>query len=261
MPYLRLGDQTTIHYRLEGIENAPVLVFSNSLGSDLSMWESQACIRAKDFRVLRYDARGQGLSSAPPGPYSIEMLGRDVIALLDGLRLPTVAFCGLSMGGAIGMWLGANAAERIEKLILCNTSAKVGNPEAWKTRMDAVQRSGIAAITEATLERWFTPRFRAAAPEQIEQVRRMLLESPPTGYLGSCAALRDMDQRELLSRITAPTLVIAGSKDQSATPAEGKFLAANIAGAKYVELDAAHLSNIEQAGEFTAVVDSFLRVG
>ena len=261
MPYLELPDRITIHYRLDGPKNSPALIFSNSLGSDLSMWESQAAALAVRFRVLRYDTRGQGLSSAPPGPYSIEMLGRDVIALLGGLRLPRVSFCGLSMGGAIGMWLGANAAGRLDRLILCNTAARIGNPETWKPRMDAVSRDGMGAVTESTLERWFTPRFRAASPEQIERVRRMLFHSPSTGYLGCCAALREMDQRLLLSSITSPTLVIAGSKDQSTTPADGKFLVANILGAKYVELDAAHLSNIEQAEEFTAAVASFLGSG
>lgn len=257
MPHIKLSD-VTIHYRFDGPETAPVVVFSNSLGSDLSMWDAQAAGLAGDFRVLRYDGRGQGLSSAPPGPYSIEMLGRDVLGVLDGLGLARVSFCGLSMGGMIGMWLGANATGRLHKLMLCNTSAKIGSPDAWKPRMDAVEQGGMAAVVDATLERWFTPPFRASSPDQIGRIRNMLLRSPVQGFLGACAALRDADHRELISRIAVPTLVIAGSQDAGTTPGDGRFLAERIPGAQYAELDAAHLSNVERSKEFTAAISSFL---
>jgi 3-oxoadipate enol-lactonase len=257
MPHIKLGD-VSLHYRVDGPENAPVIVFSNSLGSDLSMWDAQAAALSHDFRVLRYDGRGQGLSSVPAGPYSVEMLSRDVVGLIDGLGLDRVSFCGLSMGGMIGMWLGENAAGRLRKLMLCNASAKLGSPETWKPRMDAVQQSGMAAIVDTTLGRWFTPSFHASSPDQIGRIRNMLLRAPVDGFLGAYAALRDADHRELIARIAAPTLVIAGSKDPGTTPADGRFLAGKIPGAQYVELDAAHLSNVERSTEFNAAIVSFL---
>jgi len=257
MPHLQLRDGS-IHYRLDGPEGAPVVIFSNSLGSDFSMWDPQAVALANEFRVLRYDGRGQGASSVPPGPYSIEMMGRDVLAVLDALGLDRVSFCGLSMGGMVGMWLGQRASDRIHKLVLANTSAKFGTLGMWKERMEAVEREGMIAVVDATLDRWFTPRFHASAPDQVGRIRNMLLRAPVAGFLGACAALRDGDHRRLISRIALPALVIAGSYDPATTPADGRFVAENIAGARYMELDAAHLSNIERSAEFTEAVRSFL---
>ena len=257
MPILNSGE-SRIHYSLDGQGAGPVLMFSNSLGADFFMWEPQAAEFQKNFRVLRYDTRGHGQSSSTPGPYSIEQLGKDVLALLDSLHLERVHFCGLSMGGMIGMWLGVNAPERLNHLVLCNTGAKIGTAETWKARIEAVQKNGMKSIAPAVVERWFTPAFRRKAPEIIASILKMIEETNPEGYAACCAAVRDFDCREQLGQIRAPTLVIAGTHDPATPPADGRFISQEIPGARYVELDAAHLSNIEAQDRFTSELAAFL---
>ncbi|MDQ2695917.1 MAG: 3-oxoadipate enol-lactonase [Pseudomonadota bacterium] len=257
MPYADVND-ARLHYRLDGPEHAPVLVLANSLGTDLGMWEPQLPAFARRFRVLRYDSRGHGASQVTPGPYSIEQLAGDVVGLLDALGIRRAHFCGLSLGGMVGQWLGVNAGERLRRLVLCNTAARIAPPELWNNRIMAVQKGGMAAITPAVLERWFTAAFLKQSPAAIEPVRATLLATPPEGYVACCAAVRDMDQRQAISAIRCPTLVIAGTQDQATPPADGRFLAEQIGGAEYVELDAAHLSNIEKADPFTDAVLGFL---
>jgi 3-oxoadipate enol-lactonase len=251
-------DQVNLHYQIEGPADAPVLVLANSLGTELGMWAPQMPRLLEHFRVLRHDARGHGQSQVAPGPYTIAQLASDVIALLDHLQIERADFCGLSMGGMIGMWLGAHFPTRIRRLVLSNTAAQIPPPEAWNQRIDKVTREGMAAIAPAVIERWFTPAFAARAPQQVELVRNMLLHTEPAGYVANCAAVRDMDQRNGLSGISAPTLVIAGSHDKSTPPQDGQFVAQQIPGARYLELDAAHLSNWEQADQFTTAVIDFL---
>jgi len=233
-------------------------MFSNSLGTNLSMWDAQAPALAARFRVLRYDTRGHGQSSVTPGPYSIMQLGRDVVWLLDQLDIERADFCGLSMGGMTGMWLGVYAAPRIGRLVLCNTAAKIGTPEIWNARIEAVRQGGMAAVADAVIQRWFTPAFIARAPDAIERTRQMILSTPPEGYIANCAAIRDMDQRETISRISARTLIITGAKDPVATPSDARYIVERVAGAQYVELDAAHLSNIEATERFTQRLVQFL---
>lgn len=257
MPFLEI-DGARIHYRFDGPDEAPVLLLSNSLGTDLGLWDPQMPVFARGFRVLRYDARGHGASSATPGPYTIAGLARDAIALLDGLGIGSAHFCGLSLGGMVGMWLGVHAPGRVRKLVLCNTAARIGPPELWNARIDAVRKGGMEAIAAAVIERWFTPATRERAPEAVARVRQVLEATPAEGYTASCAAVRDMDQRAAIAAITAPTLVIAGSHDVATPPADGRFLAERIAGARYVELETAHLSNIEAAQRFTETVSAFL---
>jgi 3-oxoadipate enol-lactonase len=257
MPFVEIGDFRA-HYAVSGTVGTPVLVLSNSLGTNFSLWDPQVPEFEKHFRVLRYDTRGHGQSSVTAGPYRIEQLGRDVLHILDRLSLGRVHFCGLSLGGMIGMWLGINAPERLQKMVLCNTAARIGTAEIWNARIEAVRKGGMKSIAPAVIERWFTPSFRAAAPETIAETQRMIESSPPEGYAACCAAIRDMDQRETISSITLPTLVISGAKDSATPPAEGQFLAGKIRGARYVELPAAHLSNVEAAGQFSAEVLRFL---
>lgn len=251
-------DGGRIHYRLDGPEDSPVLVLSNSLGTDLTLWDVQVAAFARPFRVLRYDSRGHGASTVTPGPYSIERLACDVIGLLDRLGIGRAHFCGLSIGGMVGIRLAAQAPERLDRLVLCNTAARIGPPEIWNARIEAVREGGMAVITAAVLERWFTPAFRERSPETVERVRRMLLATPPAGYIASCVAVRDMDQREALFRVRTPTLVISGTHDAATPPADGRFLAESIPGARYLELEAAHLSNLEAADRFTEAVLHFL---
>ena len=257
MPILKSGE-ARIHYVLEGQSGSPVLVFSNSLGANYSMWDPQAREFQKKFSVLRYDTRGHGQSPPTPGPYSIELLGKDVIAVLDALDLDRVYFCGLSMGGMIGMWLALNAPERLHKLVLSNTAAKIGTAEGWNARIEAVQKNGMKSLASAILERWFTPAFRQKAPETMANILKMLEETNPDGYVACCAAVRDFDCREKLSAIRAPTLVIAGAHDSGTPPADGRFLAQQIPGARYTELNAAHLSNIEAQDQFNNELAAFL---
>jgi 3-oxoadipate enol-lactonase len=260
MPSVEI-DGISIHYRLDGPERAPTLVLSSSLGTSHQLWEPQLPALASRLRVLRYDHRGHGASSVPPGPYRLEALARDVLGLVDGLGIAQFLFCGISMGGMVGMWLGVNAPARVQKLVLCNTGARIGTRESWEARIGPVQAGGMAAIADAVLARWFTPAFQAAHPEGVARARRMLLETPPEGYVAACAAIRDADLREEVARIGAPTLVIAGSADAATPPADGRFLAERIGSARYLELNAAHLSNIEADEPFTNAVLAFLEDG
>ena len=248
-------------YEIEGPDNAPVLVLSNSLGTTMDMWLPQLPALTEHFRVMRYDTRGHGQSEVTTGPYSIAQLGRDVVALLDGLNIPSAHFCGLSMGGMTGIWLGVNAPDRIGRLVLCNTSAAIGVPEVWNARIAKVKQDGMESIIDGVLERWFTADFLVHATAQVERVRQMLRNTSAEGYVANCVAVRDMDQRSELSRITAPTLVIGGRHDKATPPEHGELIARAIPGAKYVELNAAHLSNWEVAQAFTQQLLSFLLGG
>ena len=253
------ADGCPIHVEAEGPERAPALMLSNSLGTDLHMWDNQVGPFTKQFRLVRYDRRGHGKSGAPDGPYSMERLGKDVLAILDGLGIAKVNWCGLSMGGMVGMWLGANAPSRIDKLILSNTSPYMGAaPEVWNERIKTARGAGMSALVEATLERWFTKTFRERNPKAVARIREMVLETPPKGYAACCEAIRDMDQRESLGRIQAPTLIIAGRHDPSTTVEVAELMQGRIAGAKLAVLDAAHLANVERPQEYTDTVLKFL---
>jgi 3-oxoadipate enol-lactonase len=256
MPFVEVQELRT-NYALIG-DKEPVLMLSNSLGTDFSMWDPQITELERRFRVLRYDTRGHGKSSVTHGDYTIEQLGRDVLGLLDALRIERVHFCGLSMGGMIGMWLGIQAPGRLHRLVLCNTAARIGSKEMWNARIATVRTDGMKSVAAAVIERWFTPGFRAAFPEKVSRAQRMLENASPEGYAACCAAIRDMDQRESLARIEVPTLVIYGASDSVIPLPDAHFLAAQIRGASEVELPAAHVSNVEQAEAFTQAVCDFL---
>lgn len=257
--YVTLADGCRLHWRLDGPQGAPVLLLSNSLGTNMDMWAPQMPALTQHFRVLRYDSRGHGLSDAPAGPYSIDLLGRDAVGLLNVLGIEKVRFAGLSKGGMVGQWLGANAPDRLSHLVLCNTAAEMSPPDPWNARIALVKAQGMGAIVNGVVERWFTEPFRTAHPEAIAPITAMLHATPVEGYTACCAAVRDMDQRTSLPRITVPTLVIGGRQDPATPIAKSLELAALIPGAGLVELDAAHLSNIEQAEAFTAALLSFLK--
>jgi len=260
MPTLQLADGE-LFYSLEGPVDAPVLVLSNSLGTDLRMWDAQVAAFTEYFRVLRYDTRGHGRSLVTEGFYSIEQNGRDVLALLDALDIAKVHFCGLSMGGLIGQWLAINAPQRIQRLVLCNTAAKIGNPEVWNPRIETVLRDGQAAmlaLRDASIARWFTPEFAATESALVEPVVGMLAATSPQGYAANCAAVRDADFRDEILSIKAATLIICGTADVVTTPEHGRFMQERIRGAELVEFRAAHLSNVETGELFTSRVLGFL---
>jgi 3-oxoadipate enol-lactonase len=257
MPVLQLP-AVRIHYELSGPSDRPVLLLAHPLGVNLSIWEPQLPEFSKYFRLLRYDARGHGDSRVPPGDYSIANLAEDALGLLDALKIDRAHFCGISMGGMTGMWLGANARTRFDKIVLSNTAVKIGTAESWTTRIESVRKMGMAAIAPSIIERWFSFQFRADSPHIVAGVQTILEKTDPHGYMASCAALRDMDYNEKISAVRSPVLVISGSNDPGTTPADGQYIASKIPGAIYSELPASHLSNVEAAPQFTAEVLRFL---
>ncbi|MFB7638152.1 3-oxoadipate enol-lactonase [Peribacillus butanolivorans] len=248
-----------LHYRFDGAADLPVLVLSHSLGTDLSMWDLQIPEFTQHFRVLRYDMRGHGTSEATPGPYTIEQLALDVVSLLDGLEIERANFCGISIGGMIGIWLAGNVPERLLKIALCNTAAYKAPAESFDSRIASVLKGGMDAVVNGSLKTCFSASFHDRAPSEVEKLRGMVLATSPEGYAACCAAIRDMDQRDTICRIPVPSLVIAGSEDLSMPSSVVQFLAEQIPDARYLELAAAHLSNIEAAGPFTAEIVKFMR--
>jgi 3-oxoadipate enol-lactonase len=259
MPTINADDGCPLHVEVEGNTSAPVLMLSNSLGTNLHMWDDQAAEFAKHFRLVRYDRRGHGKSGAPKGPYSFDRFGRDIIAILDALNIKKMNWCGLSMGGMDGQWLGANAADRVEKLVLANTNFYYADKAPWADRIKFVREKGLAALVEPNMERWFTKGFRERAPQAIARMKDMFVTTNPEGYVGCVEAIRDMDFRASNPRIATPTLVIVGKQDPATPPSAGEAIAKDIKGAKLVALDAAHISNVEQPRAFADAVLGFLK--
>ncbi len=253
------ADGCPINVEIQGSDSAPVLMLSNSLGTNLHMWDDQMAEWSKHFRVVRYDRRGHGKSGVPKGPYSMERFGRDVLAVADALKIKKFNWCGLSMGGMVGQWLGANAPGRIEKLILSNTNYNYADKGPWNDRIKFVREKGLAELVEPNMERWFTKGFRERAPQTIARIREIFLKTDPAGYIACCEAIRDMDFTASNLRIAAPTLVIVGLQDPATPPAAGEAIAKQIKGAKLAALDAAHIANMEQPKLYTETVLDFLR--
>lgn len=259
MPLITTDDGCRINVEISGSDSAPALMLSNSLGTNLHMWDDQVGEWARHFRVVRYDRRGHGGSEAPAGPYSMERLGRDVLSILDKLGIDKTHWCGLSMGGMVGQWLGANAADRIGKLILSNTNFFYADKKPWEDRIRFLRDNPIEKLVDPSMERWFTAGFRAAAPQTIARMKEIFLTSNKAGYIACCEAIRDMDFRASNPSITAPTLVIVGAQDQATPPAQGEIIATQIKGARLVSFDAAHIANVEQPAAYTKAVLDFLK--
>lgn len=260
MMFVNRGDQR-LRVRLDGPEAAPVLMLSNSLGTTLDMWEPQMPTLAERFRVVRYDARGHGGSSVPAKPATVEELGLDALAILDAIGAKRAAFCGLSMGGQTGLWLAQNHPGRIERLAVANSAPIIPPVQLWNDRIALVTREGLGAIVDPLLARWLTPACIAAGGEIPARLKAIFLANDAKGYAACCAAVRDANLREGLSRIDCPTLIIAGSQDKATPPEASRAMAEAISGARLVELDAAHLSNWERAAEFTRALTEFLIEG
>jgi 3-oxoadipate enol-lactonase len=243
---------------VDGPEDAPPLMLSNSLATNLGMWDPQMPALTAHFRVIRYDHRGHGGSDAPQGPYSFAGLAEDAVGILDALGIEKAHWCGLSMGGMTGMRMLTHHADRIGRAVLANTAAYMGPADMWDTRAATARAQGMSVIAGPTLERWFTPEFRESDPQAVGRVREMIHATPAQGYAACCEAIRDMDQRETIRAIDAPVLVVIGSRDPSTTIEHGELIRSAIPGAQAVTLDAAHLSNIEREAEFTKAVLDFL---
>ncbi|MES2028868.1 MAG: 3-oxoadipate enol-lactonase [Pseudomonadota bacterium] len=251
------ADGCLLNVSVEGRDSGPTLMMSNSLGCTMAMWEPQMPTLTKLFRVIRYDRRGHG-KSGMNGPTSMERYGRDVLAILDDLNIDKVHWCGLSMGGMVGQWLGANAPERFNKIILANTSCYYPDPTNWHNRIKAVREGGLASVADAVIGGWLTADFRERDPETTARMKAMLIASPVEGYLAACEALSTLDQRALLPKIKSPTLVIAGRQDNATPVSAGEMIRSGIPGASMTLLDAAHISNVEQPYAFTDAVVGFL---
>ena len=259
MPQIETDDGVRLFYTTSGAASNPPLVLSNSLGTSTEMWAGQLDLLAERFHVIRYDMRGHGRSDAPEGHYTLDRLGRDVLNLLDALEIERTAWCGVSMGGMLGMWLGVHAPNRVLRLAVCNTALHMPPAGLWDERINTVLDKGMEALVGPVLERWFTPAFRADRPQEVEPVKQMLLATPSAGYAGCCAALRDMDQRDAVGAIRHPVLIIAGRDDPSTPPERAEEIKERIPHANLVVFDeCAHLSNIEQKDAFNAAVVPFL---
>jgi 3-oxoadipate enol-lactonase len=258
MPDIEI-DGARIWYTVTGPDAAPPVLLLHSLGTTHELWDEQMPALRDSFRVIRYDLRGHGRSTTSPGELSVEQLGRDALAVLDAARVRSAAVCGISIGGVTSIWLGQNASQRVSRLVLANTAARIGTSESWTTRMKAVREEGMQEAADLAMPRWFTDDFRERRPEIAARFHAMASACPLESYIAACAALRDADLRRDLHRIMAPTLVIAGSRDPSTTVADGAYLRDNIPDAEMEVLEAAHLSNVERPEEFSTLMTDFLR--
>ena len=258
MPKAQINN-VEINYVLEGDPSLPVLVLSNSLTTDLHLWDEQITDFSEHFRVLRYDNRGHGLSSSASGECSLKDIAGDLTALMDHEGIQTASLCGISMGGMVGMWLGINAPERINKLILCNTSSDVSPRDPWQTRIDTVLEKGMSAIVEGALQRFVSEHFRNSGSKKIDLLKSMTVSCAPEGYAGCCAAVRDMNLTAELNRINKSTLIIAGELDPATPVSHSELINRHIEGSELSVIGGvAHLSNIEKPEEFNQLVLGFL---
>ena len=248
-----------IDYRLDGPEDGPVVMFSNSLMSNYSMWDGQMAALTDKYRVLRYDQRGHGGTETTPGPYTIELLAEDAAALLEALGIDAVHFIGLSMGGFTAQMLAALYPAKVKSLCLCDTACIMGPKSLWNERIDNARAGGVEALVAGTLERWFTPPFHKTGADHLESVREMILGTGVEGYIACAEAIRDMDICGNLEKISAPTLVLVGESDPACTVEAAEMLHNNISGSELVIItEAAHLPNIEQRERFNEAVVGFL---
>jgi len=249
-----------VHAVVEGPAGAPLVVMSHSLGMTLDMWQPQAEALARSFRVVRYDLRGHGRSPVPPGPYEIADLGADIVALLDRLDVARAHLCGLSLGGMASLWVAAQHPDRVDRLVVCCTSALLGPPAFWVDRAAAVRAGGTEAVADAVVARWFTAAWRARHPDRAAEMRAMIAATPADGYVACCGAIERMDLRADLPALRAPTLAIAGADDPATPPDHLRRIAEAIPGARLAIVgDAAHIANLEQPGAVTDLIQGHLQ--
>ncbi|SIS43253.1 4-carboxymuconolactone decarboxylase /3-oxoadipate enol-lactonase [Zobellia uliginosa] len=246
------------NYKIQGTPNSPVLMFSNSLGATMEMWDELVPYLLPYFRVLQYDTRGHGQSESTKGPYSIEQLGNDVIDLLNELNIDKVHFCGLSMGGLIGQWLGINHPERLNKLIISNTDSRIGTVESWNERIKTITENGMTSIVEGTMEKWFTDGFRKNKTSRVAEMTTMFLANKPAGYAACCAAIGAADFREVVKTISLETLIITGDEDVVTNVAAAQKIQKEIPGAKMKVFHARHLPSTELPFDYAETLINFI---
>jgi 3-oxoadipate enol-lactonase len=249
-----------IHYRIDGPVDAPWLMFSNSLATNLSMWDEQAALFSGKYRVLRYDQRGHGLSEAPQGRYSFDTLVADAIALMDALGIERTHFCGLSMGGATAMRIAQRYPARLDRIVICDSpcASSPASAQQWEERIAAAKSQGMTALSDPTIARWFPAETVAAKPSYLAKIRQMILSTPVNGFVGCAAALANHDFRPKVSAVTRPVLLLVGEKD-GATPAAMKQLQVDLPGSRFIELSGAgHISNLDRPDIFNRAVEEFL---
>jgi 3-oxoadipate enol-lactonase len=258
MPFADLP-HARIHYSLSGDNSLPALVLSTSLGTNFSIWDAQVPEFEKHFHLLRYDMRGHGQSSVPPPPYAVSDLASDVLSLVDFLSIDRFHFCGLSVGGMTAMQLALQSPTRLRKLVLCSTAPKIATLEFWNARIETVRAQGMKEIARITPARWFTANFQNRCPDAVSKVVRAVEALHPDGYIGGCCAVRDFDARNTFGEIRVPVLVVSATDDPAAPPADGHYLADHIPGARYAEMNASHISIMEDPQHFTEEVLKFLK--
>jgi 3-oxoadipate enol-lactonase len=259
MPFIRVNG-LTVHYQLEGPAAAPVILFGNSLGTNLHLWDAQLPVLRERFRLLRYDMRGHGMTDAPAEAYTIDLLADDALGLLDALKLDKARYCGLSIGGMIGQRLGAKAPGRFLQLALCNTGMSIGTPQLWQDRIAAVRQGGLGPMVDGVMQRWFTPASFKNKPELLAGYRNMLVRTPADGYIGCCRAIAGTDLAADVARIACPTLVVVGADDAATPPELGRAIARTVKGAKLVEIaGAGHISAAEQPAAVNAALAGFFQ--
>ena len=247
-----------INYQTFGNVDKPAIIFSNSLGTNYEMWQPQINHFQNDFFVICYDTRGHGASSAPKGPYALEQLGQDVVNLLDHLNVEKAVFCGISMGGLTGQWLAIHKAKHFNKVIVCNTAAKIGQEQAWNERAALVREQGLQPIASTAAGRWFTEKFIQDNAAEVEKLQNGLAAGSAEGYASCCEALAKADLCEQLKDIAVPVLVVAGQQDPVTTVADGQFMVNQIKNSALFEINASHISNIECPDEFNQAVQQFI---
>jgi len=259
MPFLRISD-SVLYYRADGAKEKQAIIFANSLGSDLRIWDDVASRLLPHFRVIRYDLRGHGLSEAPAPPYSAADLARDIVGVLDALEIRTAVVCGVSVGGLIAQAVALNHPDRVRGLVLCDTGAKIATAEAWQQRIEKVRAEGVDSLVQMTMERWFSAGFRARCTADVRGYSIMLRQSTTDGYVGTCAALRDGDFRDAAKQFKQPTLVLCGAEDIATPPELGRELAGLIPGAQFALIDhAGHLPCVEQPEKMADRMMKFFR--
>lgn len=255
--FVTTDDGIRLHV-IAGTGDGVPLVLSNSLGTDTGLWSAQVDALGPGRALWRYDTRGHGRSGAPVAEYSLDRLGQDLLAVIDASGAEQVDVCGISIGGMTALWAAVNAPHRVRRVILANTAARIGNDALWAERIRGARTDGMGALADASMVRWLTAGFRERHPDVVARLHKTFAATSVDGYVGCCAALRDADLRLVAARVACPTLIVIGRHDPSTPPADGRWLGDQIRGARVVDLDAAHLSNVEQAGDFTAAVRDFI---